>query len=147
MLASFPPSSSVTRLRVPAALSRTFFPVAVEPVKEILAISGCAVSNGPRSFTSVSTLNPPPGKISFANLANISEVIGVVGAGLSMKLLPSSRAGANLHAASNSGQFQGVIRSEEHTPELQSLMRSSYAVFCSQHLTQTTQHHRPSSQP
>src|SRR3546814_8155244 len=30
------------------------------------------------------------------------------------------------------GQYQhGVLRSEEHTSELQSLMRISYAVFCS----------------
>src|SRR3546814_4998133 len=33
----------------------------------------------------------------------------------------------------------GTIRSEEHTSELQSLMRSSYAVFC---LKKKTQHHR-----
>src|SRR3546814_2667104 len=26
--------------------------------------------------------------------------------------------------------LRGALRSEEHTPELQSLMRSSYAVFC-----------------
>src|SRR3546814_10689287 len=26
--------------------------------------------------------------------------------------------------------FQGALRSEEHTSELQSLMRTSYAVFC-----------------
>src|SRR3546814_3211169 len=28
------------------------------------------------------------------------------------------------------GLFEGVPRSEEHTSELQSLMRNSYAVFC-----------------
>src|SRR3546814_7394973 len=28
------------------------------------------------------------------------------------------------------GQRAGVVRSEEHTSELQSLMRNSYAVFC-----------------
>src|SRR3546814_4709573 len=32
--------------------------------------------------------------------------------------------------ASNSGGFFDYLRSEEHTSELQSLMRSSYAVFC-----------------
>src|SRR3546814_1791398 len=30
-------------------------------------------------------------------------------------------------------EVAGVARSEEHTSELQSLMRSSYAVFCLQH--------------
>src|SRR3546814_9236538 len=32
--------------------------------------------------------------------------------------------------ASVSGQITGIVRSEEHTSELQSLMRISYAVFC-----------------
>src|SRR3546814_1343253 len=31
---------------------------------------------------------------------------------------------------SGSGAIGGVVRSEEHTSELQSLMRISYAVFC-----------------
>src|SRR3546814_7778509 len=36
-------------------------------------------------------------------------------------------------------------RSEEHTSELQSLMRISYAVFCLKKKTQTYQKHKPSS--
>src|SRR3546814_9922451 len=49
------------------------------------------------------------------------------------------------------GQFDDVIprhkfeqaeaRSEEHTSELQSLMRISYAVFCLKQNTNTRQHH------
>ncbi len=38
MPASFPPSSSVRRFRVPAAPSMTFLPVASEPVKTILSM-------------------------------------------------------------------------------------------------------------
>src|SRR3546814_2387535 len=39
------------------------------------------------------------------------------------------------HVSTNAGRAQGAVphrgcRSEEHTSELQSLMRSSYAVFC-----------------
>src|SRR3546814_10510942 len=34
-----------------------------------------------------------------------------------------------------------VIRSEEHTSELQSLMRNSYAVFCLKKKTKTKMHH------
>src|SRR3546814_1464128 len=34
------------------------------------------------------------------------------------------------------------IRSEEHTSELQSLMRISYAVYCLQNKTQARPHHR-----
>src|SRR3546814_3412909 len=40
---------------------------------------------------------------------------------------------------------QAVLRSEEHTSELQSLMRISYAVFCLKHKntsTKSTQHHK-----
>src|SRR3546814_8115358 len=33
------------------------------------------------------------------------------------------------------------VRSEEHTSELQSLMRNSYAVFCLKKNTNTTHHH------
>src|SRR3546814_966111 len=34
------------------------------------------------------------------------------------------------HVSENLGQVEQVERSEEHTSELQSLMRISYAVFC-----------------
>src|SRR3546814_9234247 len=52
---------------------------------------------------------------------------------------------AALFAAGGTGEFfslsRGEIRSEEHTSELQSLMRNSYAVFClkkkKNHNTQT----------
>src|SRR3546814_2288533 len=35
----------------------------------------------------------------------------------------------------------GSLKSEEHTSELQSLMRTSYAVFCFKKQQHTTQHH------
>src|SRR3546814_7868846 len=41
------------------------------------------------------------------------------------------------HAAND---FGDVLRSEEHTSELQSLMRISYAVFCLQKKNNKTQH-------
>src|SRR3546814_1256007 len=34
------------------------------------------------------------------------------------------------YTAENLARFQAAVRSEEHTSELQSLMRISYAVFC-----------------
>src|SRR3546814_9580694 len=42
------------------------------------------------------------------------------------------------------GVFTGffVVRSEEHTSELQSLMRNSYAVFCLKKKNTTTNKHR-----
>src|SRR3546814_1276412 len=52
--------------------------------------------------------------------------------GHSARRLPSR--GLGLSAASGaavvSGARSGPVRSEEHTSELQSLMRTSYAVFC-----------------
>src|SRR3546814_5444208 len=44
-------------------------------------------------------------------------------------------------AAKRDGRHSGLrARSEEHTSELQSLMRSSYAVFCLKKKTNTTMH-------
>src|SRR3546814_1975005 len=46
------------------------------------------------------------------------------------------------------GEQIGRERSEEHTSELQSLMRISYAVFCLKKKTQTTKHKiQPKHQP
>src|SRR3546814_10133598 len=45
------------------------------------------------------------------------------------------------HATRGSGCAPGASRSEEHTSELQSLMRNSYAVFClKKNKTQSIQH-------
>src|SRR3546814_8348250 len=56
--------------------------------------------------------------------AGISGVMfGLVYLGAGRKLLPAIAT----HMTSN---FWGITRSEEHTSELQSLMRISYAVFC-----------------
>src|SRR3546814_5206145 len=41
-----------------------------------------------------------------------------------------------------SGQWTGTMRSEEHTSELQSLMRNSYAVFCLKKKKKTNQNHK-----
>src|SRR6478752_4854108 len=46
-LADLPPSSSVTRLIVPAAACITPRPTSVEPVKPILATSGCSANRCP----------------------------------------------------------------------------------------------------
>src|SRR3546814_3247294 len=85
-----------------------------------------------------------------------SAEYGVCVAGLQTTVQPAASAGAILRPSIADGKFQGVIaattptgwrrvmmrlsaawpgmvspyRSEEHTSELQSLMRISYAVFC-----------------
>src|SRR3546814_10261540 len=45
----------------------------------------------------------------------------------------------SLHHSGN-GALSSGLRSEEHTSELQSLMRISYAVFCLKKKTRTTSH-------
>src|SRR3546814_4586545 len=44
-------------------------------------------------------------------------------------------------ATANTFRRLAICRSEEHTSELQSLMRISYAVFCSKKKNQQTQHY------
>src|SRR3546814_1302332 len=64
--------------------------------------------------------------------------------------LPCERASPHLSTERDSTGYQKtrlvpcLVRSEEHTSELQSLMRISYAVFCLKK-KRTTQHHTPSS--
>src|SRR3546814_1208750 len=51
----------------------------------------------------------------------------------------AGRAGAVMAAMVENVQKRKTKRSEEHTSELQSLMRNSYAVFCLKKKKQTTQ--------
>src|SRR3546814_8765052 len=56
----------------------------------------------------------------------------------------SSLGGGSLSASSGATmtwQVEHAIRSEEHTSELQSLMRISYAVFCLKNKNTHKQHH------
>src|SRR3546814_6785232 len=59
--------------------------------------------------------------------------------GLMNSLLPTLYFGRPIVATP--GKFSAARRSEEHTSELQSLMRISYAVFCLQKKTTTHQTH------
>src|SRR3546814_6235962 len=47
----------------------------------------------------------------------------------------------------DSGDITGMGRSEEHTSELQSLMRISYAVFCLKKKTKKKAHHCQTTKP
>ena len=60
--ADLPPSSSVTRLIVPAAPRITCWPTSVEPVKPIFATSGCSISRCPTTEPlPTTTLTTPSG--------------------------------------------------------------------------------------
>src|SRR3546814_6782926 len=52
------------------------------------------------------------------------------------------RAGVNLGFGLDIWRLKAKIRSEEHTSELQSLMRSSYAVFCLKKKTRLQAQHK-----
>src|SRR3546814_4810299 len=65
---------------------------------------------------------------SFIGIANTNTTnLAVVAPGIAEALLAT---GLGLFAAIPSVIFYNYFRSEEHTSELQSLMRISYAVFC-----------------
>lgn len=59
--AALPPSSSVTRLRVPATVLAISRPTAVEPVNATLSTPGCATSVAPVSPAPVRMLTTPAG--------------------------------------------------------------------------------------
>src|SRR3546814_2612747 len=65
------------------------------------------------------------------------ETASTFGGWLARKLGPRFRA----HRYATENLARAMPRSEEHTSELQSLMRISYAVFCLKKKNSTTQHH------
>ena len=86
--ASLPPSSSVTRFKVAAALAMTCLPLAAEPVKEILSMPGYALIQRPHSSSPASTLTTPAGTISRSSSPSLSVERGVSGEGLRTTVLP-----------------------------------------------------------
>src|SRR6266404_2074625 len=111
MLGDLPPSSSVTRLRVSAALLTMTFPTAALPVKAILSTPGCATSAAPAvSPKPLTMLTTPGGKPNSSNqVATSIMVSGVCSAGLRTQVHPAATAGASFHEAINSGEFDGII--------------------------------------
>ena len=77
MAASLPPSSSVMRLSVAAALAMTRLPLATEPVNEILSMPGCSLIHCPQSSPPASTLTTPGGKIGCSSSPSLSVDSGV----------------------------------------------------------------------
>src|ERR1700761_8393465 len=105
MLGDLPPSSSVTRFKVSAALFTIIFPTAALPVNATLSTPGCATSAAPAvSPNPLTTFTTPGGKPTSSNkFANSRAVSGVCSAGLSTQQQPAAIAGASFHAAISSG--------------------------------------------
>ena len=111
MLADLPPSSWATRLTVSAAVFATMIPARVEPVKDIMATSGCPArycpTVGPSPFT---RLNTPLGTRTASMIsANTMPLIGAISLGFSTMVHPAAIAGATLQTIWFRGQFQGVM--------------------------------------
>src|SRR3546814_1172235 len=75
--------------------------------------------------------------IAALKITGVAALFGLVALGVAVMIALSSLPGYEEMRASPNGQMVrvlsrdgSVIRSEEHTSELQSLMRISYAVFC-----------------
>jgi len=109
MAASLPPNSRVTLFSVFAHAAMTFLPVGVEPVKLILATSGCDVNHGPRSSVPLSTCTTPGGNTLAAISTTLHAVLGEYGDGFQMSVLPASSAAPSLPTPSRRGKFQGTM--------------------------------------
>ena len=110
-LADLPPSSSVTRLKLPAAPCMMRRPTPGEPVKVTLSTSGWFTSRSPTTLPSpVTTLNTPSGTpASSASSASRSADSGVSSAGFTTSVQPQARAGAIFHMPIISGKFHGTM--------------------------------------
>ena len=110
MLGDLPPSSSETRLRVPAAFCITSLPVSGLPVKATLSTSLCATSIAPTSPAPVRMLTTPGGRPASSKLEARARVVsGVCSAGFNTMVHPAQSAGASFHAAIKRGKFHGTI--------------------------------------
>ena len=108
-LAALPPSSSVSRLPVPATARWISFPTSVEPVKATLATPGCFTSSAPARPSPVTMLTTPAGSSAWRRTSQKSSAVrGVVSAGLRTTVFPVASAGATFQASMRSGKFHGI---------------------------------------
>ena len=116
MFADFPPSSSTTRLTVPAASAWIARPAPSPPVKLTMSIRGLSTSSRDASMPSpVTTLTTPAGRSDSAMIsASASIVSGVWGGAFTTAVHPAASAGAILRIAIITGTFQ--VGSNPHTP-------------------------------
>ncbi len=101
MFGDFPPSSSVTRLRVSAPLRMMSLPTSFEPVNPTLSTPGWVVSGAPAvSPKPVSTCSTPAGRPASSRIFGISRhVRGVCSGGFRMNVHPAAIAGATFCTA------------------------------------------------
>ena len=114
MFAPLPPSSSVTRLIVSAALLVISLPARVEPVKLTISTSGWTESwlptPGPSPFTRLKTPAGIPAASTIS--AKTYEESGATSEGFSTTVQPAASAGATFRTTWFIGQFQGVMSAQ-----------------------------------
>src|SRR5580692_10955224 len=105
MLGDFPPSSSVTRFKVSAALLTISFPTAALPVNATLSTPAWATSAAPAvSPAPFTTFTTPGGTPNSSNQPATSiAVSGVCSAGFKTQQQPAASAGASFQEAITSG--------------------------------------------
>ena len=105
MLGLLPPSSSVTRLMLSAAIRMISVPVAVEPVNATLSTPGCRTRCAPTVVPGPGTMLMTPGgkPTSPASSARRSALSGVAESGFSTIVQPAASAGASFHVVIVSG--------------------------------------------
>ncbi|CAI8436266.1 MAG: Uncharacterised protein [Cryomorphaceae bacterium] len=110
--AFLPPSSKLSFLNIGAATLLIAFPVAVPPVNEITAVSGCSTIAAPASPPSPCTRfstpfgNPISARMSLSKYA----VAGVTSEGFATTVFPAAKAGAIFQLNKYKGRFHGEIQ-------------------------------------
>ena len=108
--ALLPPSSSCTRFIWLPQRDMMRRPVAVEPVKVTMSMSGLPVISSPTSAWPVITLSTPGGSsASSAALAISKALSGVQGCGFNTTLQPTAMAGKIFTMFSMNGKLKGVM--------------------------------------
>jgi len=110
IIGDLPPSSSETGTIRCAPAPYTMRPAASEPVKVILAMSGCAVSAAPQEGPSpTTTFTTPSGRKRFRITAQARVAKGASSDALMTTVFPATSAGAIFSMVSTSGTFQGTM--------------------------------------
>ncbi|AWT26645.1 hypothetical protein Csp1_18720 [Corynebacterium provencense] len=107
--ASLPPSSRVSRLRLPALASTIRRPVDVDPVNRTFLIAGCPAITAPTSRSPGTTVRTPGGRTSLRTAHRASTDRVVFSDGFTITALPIRSAEAVCHTVIIIGQFHGPI--------------------------------------
>ena len=109
-----PPSSKLTLLKSLAAFCEINAPALVDPVKEIISISGCLVNASPVIKPSpLIKLKTPGGNfVSSINSAKIIDDNGASSDGFKTIVQPDAKAGITFKQTWFIGQFHGVINAQ-----------------------------------